>query len=647
MLGASKVNGRLPRVTLLGSCRHHSIFQLSTVILLLTVVYIFQGTSIWESTLVLYRRNPIHSLLTRKNSFSSPDGAVSEGIDNPPGRRSQPGRVQVLEPHMHNCRGTFVVAPKYKSAPLKNGTAVSENDAKPPALMLREAVVDQRHNSLAEYRSSHQLDDETPFRRITFHISAARGSKPVHPQPTSGEDLDISNIPMVSITNAKGWKAAVDYILEDAPCRNPCFQVAHKPSLCSGHEWQVVLSLQGPQHFRTERLMDEALDHLGSRSESRLEVHLPVILPNQTNPTKTKLSLALGCVTGLTHQTSLSSRLQDIPPRSSSCGKSSGSIVVSGGAMFGRKRNSLWARKEAAHFAARGLLGTLRFDTVAVGVIAQHSVSEMQASCSASNTTCFKSFQDRNANFMATVATTLEEELASLGVPRTLWGRVVLFPLCNLGTDYAGFEGDGEGCKWSAFYGQWLSNDVSHTLFSPYYRWYASFDLDEFVGRDDEFLNSSKRPPSIKPQKASVKFDELDRSSETGFIILPWLDFKMPSSERRNLTLDFMQHGGLNMMHMTDGITGNLDRSLCKQKGGVGSGGKPIVSCNHGGIGVHVHVPMRLKDPTDLQSRQCSGRDWRFGQELTLYHARGGPRFGKCEYAPQGILKNPQKSVNK
>lgn len=615
-------------------CRQCSILQISATLVALAVVYTCQDTANWEFSFGTYRQNAFQVFLKRKLGVDTYSSEALVGTEVQGGTDGKLRAIQRLLSYKKHCRGIFLANHRYKPAPLKDGTPQPATAPQPPALMLREAVVDMRHNSLAQHRLLHRGDVNHRFRRVSLHISATRGSKPVLPEPSPGAPSQQLEGPRATLTKANGWVATLDYILQDPPCINRCFEVPNKKGLCSGHEWQAIITLWAPKHVKTDNEMETLLESLSERPDIRLEVHIPIFLPHESSPTGSVLSLTLGCITGLTRSTSLSPLLVHMPPRPDSCSETSGSVLVAGGAMFGKKRNTLWHRKEAGHFAARGLLGALQFDTVAIGVIAEHSVSEIQAACGPSNDTCFKAFHDRNERFMGDFAATLEDELSRLEVPRALWERVFLFPMCNLGTDHAGLEANREGCKWSAFYGQWLSNDVSYALFSPYHRWYASFDLDEFIGREREFLTSTRRPRSIQPEKAGLKFAELDREKENGYLIVPWLDFKMPAAKRLNVTTDFIRNGGLSMRSISDGGSAGLNRSQCVQKGRVGSGGKAVVSCGNGGIGVHVHLPMRMKDASNLDSRECSGRGWTFGSELALYHGRSGPRFGDCQYAP-------------
>jgi hypothetical protein len=322
-----------------------------------------------------------------------------------------------------------------------------------------------------------------------------------------------------------------------------------------------------------------------------------------------------------------------MPSREASCAKSIGSVVVSGGAMFGYKRNSVIGRKEAAHFAARSLMGSVRFDTVAVSVIANFSVSEIQAKCGDDDPECVTAYHESNDGFMSQLAEEVEEELRVIGVPQKYWARIILVPVCRLGTDFDGFEANGHGCRWSAHYGQWVVNELSYTLFSPYHKWYASFDLDEFLVHEAAYLASRSTPHRrVAPISAADLFDEREHKSATpGVLRMPWLEFKILRDQATLVTKAVLESGGLEMVSTANGTAEALDRSSCLQSPEKGGGGaKPVLSCSNGGIGIHVHDSLSLTKADDMRSRVCNAR-LKFDTKLALYHGHG-PRFGDCTF---------------
>lgn len=544
-------------------------------------------------------------------------------------------RVGVWSPHSRACRGDFT----FQTTPV----SVKPVHA-PPTLMLREASVDFRHNSVRDFRIKHHLG-EVPFRRVTLQVSAIRGLQAVQPvSAMEREDFDRA-IPSAFLTThagkrqAEGWRSEVDYIQGDPNCVNKCFFADFEKQICAGQEWQVIVTIVGPSEIATDSQLENALNRLESASASAsLDVNLPVRMSSEGDVVTAKLTVGLGCISGLLSlpgSTSLQDLLPRMPPLETVCANSVGSVVAVGGAMFGYKRNSPEGRKEAANFAARSLLGSARFDTVAISVIANYSVSEIYARCGHDDSDCVSAYHQSNDDFMTELAGDVEKELRVLAVPPNLWSRIVLFPMCRLGTDFDGFEANGHGCRWSAFSGQWVTNEHSYTLLSPYHKWFASFDLDEFVVNEAAYLASTDKPDRrVAPQSASALFDRREPESVTrGVLRLPWMEFKMLRDQTTNLSKAVLKTGGLEMIS-TAGRDGPLDRSSCLQspeKGG--GGGKGVLSCSNGGIGIYVHDTMSLTKADDMRSRQCNGR-LRFDTKLALYHAHG-PRFGDCTY-PRG-----------
>lgn len=549
--------------------------------------------------------------------------------------------IAIFTPHSRTCRGDFVY---------RNASEVSSRKHAAPTLMLREAAVDYRHNSVRDFLIKHHLVD-VPFRRVTLQVSAARGLIAVQPvskieQPESSGKGDFPSSFLFSMLSdgrkeeVADWRSEIEYIHGDPNCVNKCFMADHIKQICAGQEWQLVVNIVGPPDLRTESEFDAALNQLDKRfpGSTFLAVNLPAKYSNDGEPIKGKLTISLSCISGLLRipeVPSLSEILPGLPSRRVACEKSMGSVVAAGGAMFGYKRNNPEGRKEAANFAARSLLGSVRFDTVAVSVIANYSVSEIYSKCG-DDQKCAAEYHERNDRYMAQLAGDIEGELRVLGVPESYWSRVLLFPMCRLGTDFNAYEPNGHGCKWSAFYGQWITNDHSYTLLSPYHKWFASFDLDEFVVDDTAFLASTHKPDMhVLPKSATVLFNEREQDSGVkGILRVPWLDFMQFRDQTRNVTKAVLKSGGLEMVSTSRGKGGPLDRSSCipaRTRGGVG--GKPILACSNGGIGIHVHDALHMTKADDMRTRQCVKRV-PFESNLALYHGHA-PRFGDCTF-PRG-----------
>lgn len=391
--------------------------------------------------------------------------------------------------------------------------------------------------------------------------------------------------------------------------------------------------------MRTDREYETALNELlssGAEAAS-LEVSLPVSFSDDENPFIAKFSVGLSCVAGLvsTHgKPSLAELLPQMPPLGMSCEESSGGVVAVGGALFGYKRDNENGRKEAAHFAARALLGSVRFDTVAISVIGMYSISEIYSKCGDDNAVCAAGYHDANDAFLSSLSAVIEDELRVLGVPQNLWSRVLLFPICRLGTDFRGYEAGGLGCRWSAFHGQWVTNEHSYTLLSPYHKWFASFDLDEFIVDDAAYMRSAPIAARrhVEPRAADSVFSRRALASGVrGAIRVPWLEFKAARGQERNITRAALRSGGLVLESSAGGPGAALNRTGCVAASGVG--GKTVVSCEDGAIGMHVHDGLRVVRADDLGTRRCFKRV-PFDAELVVYHGHG-PRFGDCSL-PRG-----------
>lgn len=584
---------------------------------------------------------------TNYSLSSSPLAEVDFPVDPGP-------KVRVWKPPYKACHGQFVFP--------KPAEKLSNDYEVQPILMLREAAVDYRHNSLAELRSKYRLVGNFPLIRIAVQVSAVRGVSPVLPLPLMLREDTNKAFPKVTLASGsssnleKGeeWRAELDYIIDNPVwCSNRCFNADRKNkshSACAGNEWQVIVTISGPSRFRTDEELEAALVELQENNDYtiRLDLSLP------TKPSfiesdeiqQTKLSVSLGCVYGLSPANTISKLLPKMPPRSS-CKTSEGSVLVAGSPLHGTKRQST-RRREIAHFAARALKGSIIFDTVAVGVISNYSVSEISALCR--DGACRAEYHSRNDEYMNELALAVEDELSILGVPKSLWDRIALFPLCRLGTDFGGYEKNSQGCRWSAFGGQWMGNDLAYTIFSPHHRWYASFDLDEFSVNEGKFLSSNSAPHRrVGPEAAAVLFDKMDlgkNNPHPGSLQIGWIDFHLEhrpghSSPIRNITRELMKYGGLEFADSTKpGVSDILkNRSSCWQQGAaqLGACGKAVISCRNGGFGTHVHNSLSLYSRTDLASRSCNlGRKSRFDSQIALYHGSTtghGARFGNCKFA--------------
>lgn len=516
--------------------------------------------------------------------------------------------------------------------------------------MIREAAVDLRHNSLEELRLRQNFAPEKPFRRICILLTASPGVGRVLPL-SSPRDKKLDGIFPKMYLKAdgkelldEGWSVEVDYILRDPLCRNRCPYANLKVKQCYPAEWQVIATLRGPEHIRTEEQLQEALEELMQETPAaaRLELNLPVVLAYDNDKVAhSKLSVGLSCISGLEAKRSLKTILPLMPKRTE-CRDATGSVNVAGGALWGYKRTNPAGRREIANFAARSLFGSVRFDTVAVPVIGLHSVSEIMFNCR-DDELCSSNYHEANENFLRELTLEVEDELKLLNVPRSLWARITLFPVCRLGTDFQGSERHNQGCKFSRYYGQGMTTDLSYILFSPFHKWFSSFDLDEYAVNESDFSRGI-----VKPLSAQIIFDRQNNLKGGGSSVLQigWLEYDVKrfgavnstsaASGTRNSTRELLKTGGLEFRALKENATHTFNRTECWQQSRASNTapGKSVVSCMHKGFGTSVHDSLALQNASDLNSRVCTTPS-RFATAIALYHGSTvvhGPRFGNCAW---------------
>lgn len=131
----------------------------------------------------------------------------------------RPG-LAVWSPHSRACTGNFVF---WNTSETQSAVDVV------PTLLLREAAVDYRHNSIRDFRIKHHLC-EVPFRRVTLQISVARGLKAVQPISAIKRDNYDSVFPFAYLAvngkamPAHGWRTESEYIQGDPDCVNKCWR---------------------------------------------------------------------------------------------------------------------------------------------------------------------------------------------------------------------------------------------------------------------------------------------------------------------------------------------------------------------------------------------------------------------------------------
>jgi hypothetical protein len=587
------------------------------------------------------------------------------------------GRVRVWEPHTTGCTGTFVM--KLPGA----------DSSRAPLLMLREAAVDYRHNSLREMDINNGVSrgarNLRQMRRVALQVTTGndfKGStrpkrlRPVLPPHASDSSKSKTHtdqrthnaVPTAILTGSSdAWTASVDYVITPALCATVCFYTDGARTICAGDEWQVVVTLVAPAFIETESQLEQELGILESKQAS-LNISLPFTYSgsgtgegdDERQHLQFDAELALGCISGLTASTSVDRLLPtEASTRKKSCLRSTGAVVVSGAAVFGRKRTSKEGHHEIAHYAARALLGSVRFDTIAVAIQTVHPVAEIDSNCGLAGTEngdCRAQYHANNTKLLTDIAANVEQELKHIGVPESDWSRLVLFPFCRLGSDFDGGE-QGDPCAWSAYNGQLVLNNHAYTVFSPFHKWHASVDLDEFIVNDGAYMSSSppnNRVPAlgrqVKPRRAAELFDERaartrrTRRGVVGALRFAWLDFRLFRQDWETMVRDIWRNGGLEMQRSPAPVmdpvaraSATLNRTACY--GSRQIEGKSAVSCE-AGIGVSNHDVLLLPDTPedsgagDLRKRVCNDRTAsNFDELLVTYHPRvPTPRNGACAY---------------
>lgn len=223
-------------------------------------------------------------------------------------------------------------------------------------------------------------------------------------------------------------------------------------------EWQVGVRLQPRKGSDLRAVWDAA------KANRAVNMTLPVVRYDEV-VIPWQVPMGLGCVMGWT--------MPGVADREDSCGSggegASGAILFSGTALYGGKKTDKSHFREIANFAARALMGPVRYDVVAMGVVSDFSRSDMEYLCRVGDVECWQRLDDGNAELMQGIAQTVEEELEIIGVPRELFSRVLLIPSCRLGSDAARTEWR-DPCKQSKRYGQYYASFYSYAILSPFFK---------------------------------------------------------------------------------------------------------------------------------------------------------------------------------
>lgn len=426
---------------------------------------------------------------------------------------------------------------------------------------------------------------------------------------------------------AWGWTPSVsfDYLIEDKRCEQNCkvFKV------CRVREWKAVATIRNSEFSPLglvlgPRAVDSWLERL-KQGGVRLRLSFHVTLRTEKAKTeRLEVEIGLSCIAGLVPETQMPP-MPHMPPRKERCSKAKGAVQISGGALFGDARHDPASWRVLAHYAARHLYGTTAYDTVAVALLPEYSVSEIHSLCSgdAANSTCVSSLHEKNREYVESVRSGVEGELEMLEVPRKDWARVVLFLFCRLGTDFNGSEA-GLPCDASHHAGQKVLGHAGYAMFAPYHRWASNFDVDEFLY--DEAAPVEPRSESLERSRSAASlFEQLREATQRSVFYTTWLDFRVDDDDMIDFTRRIMHGQPFN-------FTGH-DRKPLNVNECYDGGGKIAVSCERS-TSFMIHFGFALKRKADLRSGDCVHRHERTAREAALftYHVRLPPRQGQCLY---------------
>lgn len=221
-------------------------------------------------------------------------------------------------------------------------------------------------------------------------------------------------------------------------------------------EWHVGIRLQ-PAPSALESAVHDAFRH-----DRQINISLPVIrYDEKIIPMFVNMNAA--CVMGV--------RTPGVH-RAEECATdhrtATGAVLFSGSSLYGTKKRSKQHFREVANFAARALLGPIRYHTVVMSVVTDFSQSDADYRCAASES-CRLRLDLDNHKHLTSIAQTVMDELDAIGVPRALFSRLIILPSCRLGSDPWKSERE-DPCRSSKRYGQYYATFFSYAILAPYFK---------------------------------------------------------------------------------------------------------------------------------------------------------------------------------
>lgn len=545
-------------------------------------------------------------------------------------------RVIVWMPHSDRCRGNFTLFSR-----------IADQDPGKPALLIREVALDRRHVSLKEYRLRHGF--KRSFRRIVVFLTAVPHNTSAivsEPLRAAADDALLgfrSEILTGAGVIARDLHSTVDYFLTDKRCARACSDFTP----CRNKEWQIIVTVFLLKNGGNV-MLDSRLENLEAEG-GFLSLTLPIKM--RDNSTETfEANIGLSCIAALTSATALPLS-PHLHPREEECIHARGSLAISGGPLFGGKRKSPAAWREIAHYAARCLFGSMWFDSVAVGVIPEFTMAQIEHICGhkENSAQCVTEMHNKNLEYIRTIAETVEEVFVQLEIPPREWSRLILFPFCRLGSDFQNSENHSP-CRVSHHNGQKPLGHAAYTMFGPYHKWVSNLDLDEFVVKEQPptFLASSRPRQSkvlVRSQSAESQFDSMMAASGNTSFRMQWFDFRVTNEILLDLSYAVTRDNELNFVSYNLSSSDRFEQTFCYMAGNIEKenqwgGGKVAQHCRDG-FGFMVHEPFNLwkaRDSLILDQADCLAREKQFPPPFPVYtyHARlDKSRFGRCEFMPR------------
>lgn len=514
--------------------------------------------------------------------------ASSQSISKPP------ARVFIWTP-AGQCTGDFT-----------SGAAIHSSSGF-PYVVIRDAVVDRRVVSINHARQIHTDKTGMPFVRIVLYLSVhlsarltARDAK-VYLSTMSGRKLPFQGM-VDYVTRA-------DQFLIYFSRYSPGKRNSKKREVS---EWQMGITVY-PEDPRIGLTMQEFTELLVNASVADdpaiLKLNLTIVHFDETtipfNP-----HMKLSCAVGWLHSEYYPPipRLMHAPKCARSAETADGAVVISGNSLYGSKSRNPDKYREIAHFAARALYGPVKFNTVVMTVVVNETVGGIAYRCG-SNETCREELTARNRAHLEHIREVVEDEFDILDVPRMKAPQLILVPACRLGSHAWGVTERESPCGACHVFAQYHSTFFAYAMVGAFYKWAASYDMDEVFLDDPRHDNWNTRSGN-----ASNIFDERD-GRQKGYLTFQWLHFLNSVNVTRIITSEIMR-GFVPRLKHKSGAAASWSTLLASRD----PTGKCAVRCDIGlGFTIHASVIRQSSsNPNALDGKQVHNHV----RSMRTWHAR-------------------------